>query len=670
MPQNLTRPRAELTGLLIVAGLVIAPTVILSLVTITSLKKAQAAFEIQIRDAYARSARTVISQSMAAVGARLDDALARTRAYGEAPGPQARLALARGVPGLEAVVFLDSRWRVLNPRRAAEAPPVAPAELARALEDAAAAELRDASAAVPLYEKLIGSPGLSDHLGARAYSGLARSLANAGRTADAVSAYGKLAAMPYDRGELSLPLVARFRLWQLQPGDDSLSALLDDCLAASLDAPPEQIRFYIESVRGSLSANTSPIAAQVPAVLDARAGDERLVPAARYLVPATVLSSSAEGAPPAWKSVKVGDRRLLFTAFVLPRKDGLRGAAALFADPAALTDGIIAPFLNAQPARESVAFALSVADAPAFAPAGFEKIILEEPFPAPLEFLTLAAYSKGGAIEELARDRITLISWAFALTSLVFLMGVVSVLVWARRRASLARLQTDFVANVTHELKTPLTAIRSLAETVELNRLTAPERRDEFLSAIVLETERLSRLINNVLDFSRFERGTLRLRLEKSDISALVAEVVSSFKAALPQEESDAVRMSLPADPVWAIVDADAVTRAIWNILDNAWKYSEPPRDIHISLAAGKGRAVIAVADNGIGLKPADVRRVFRKFYRVDSSLSAETQGAGLGLSLVKAYVESHRGSVDVKSAPGKGSTFSIVLPLDTEAPQ
>jgi len=106
------------------------------------------------------------------------------------------------------------------------------------------------------------------------------------------------------------------------------------------------------------------------------------------------------------------------------------------------------------------------------------------------------------------------------------------------------------------------------------------------------------------------------------------------------------------------------VTRALFNLLDNAHKYSNPPRSIRVKVAVRDGHAVVSVSDNGIGLTAREMRSVFRKFYRVDTSLSARTQGAGLGLSLVKAYVEAHGGAVEVESKPGEGSTFSIVLPL------
>ncbi len=258
-----------------------------------------------------------------------------------------------------------------------------------------------------------------------------------------------------------------------------------------------------------------------------------------------------------------------------------------------------------------------------------------------------------------------LLWWGIVLASLMVLTGIAAVVMWARRRARLARLQTDFVANVTHELKTPLTGIRSLAETLALGRITASDRQAEFVSAIVRETDRLAQLINNVLDFSSIERGNARLRPERADLTELLQTAVEAFRATLPEGDDSRITVAAPDEPVEAVVDSDSISRAVTNLLDNAWKYSHAPRRIAATLSTEDGQASIAVSDNGVGIAPENAGKVFRKFFRIDSALSAETQGAGLGLALVKAYAEAHGGRVAVRSRPGEGSTFTITVPTD-----
>jgi signal transduction histidine kinase len=301
---------------------------------------------------------------------------------------------------------------------------------------------------------------------------------------------------------------------------------------------------------------------------------------------------------------------------------------------------------------------------PGSGPEGEEDFLAQARLPGAVSFWIVQARTVSGTVVDLARSKARLLWWGIVLTAVTAIGAIVALLAWARRRSRLANLQTDFVANVTHELKTPLTGIRSLAETLQFGRITSPERAGEFVGAIVRETDRLARLINNVLDFSRLERGTARLRLERTDLAELVRSTVEAFKASLGDDDGGRIIVETPAEGVPAVVDADSMSRAVTNLLDNAWKYSRPPREIRASLAAADGRATISVSDNGIGIPAAQHRKIFRKFYRVDSSLSAETQGAGLGLSLVKAYAEAHGGRVDLQAKPGEGSTFTITVPL------
>jgi signal transduction histidine kinase len=236
-----------------------------------------------------------------------------------------------------------------------------------------------------------------------------------------------------------------------------------------------------------------------------------------------------------------------------------------------------------------------------------------------------------------------------------------------RRELELADMRSQFVASVSHELRTPLTAIRMFAETLQMDRPLDQSARAEYLSTIVHESERLTRLINNVLDFSQIERGQKLYRREPAPLGAIVRQVVSTVEYPLARQGFDlhvATRDDLPL----ANVDGDAIQQALLNLLSNAMKYSTDRRRIDLTLSGVNGHAVIQVTDYGLGIAPRDQTRIFERFFRASIPENARIPGAGLGLSLVHHIVAAHGGFVDVSSTPGEGSTFAIHLPLETAA--
>jgi signal transduction histidine kinase len=254
--------------------------------------------------------------------------------------------------------------------------------------------------------------------------------------------------------------------------------------------------------------------------------------------------------------------------------------------------------------------------------------------------------------------------WRFSLALAAPLTILGGLLLWRdmRREAHLAELRTQFVSSVTHELKTPLTSIRMFAELLQMKGSVDPDH-SRFLGTIVSESERLTRLLNNVLDFSRIERGQKTYRLEPAPLADVVQSAVRTIQYPLMQQGfvlDLEVRDNVP--PV--AVDRDAVQQAILNLLTNAMRYSGEHREIRLSLSAENGSALIQVSDRGIGIPEEEQSRIFDKFYRVPVPANREISGTGLGLSLVAHIAEAHGGSVRVKSRPGEGSTFSILLPL------
>jgi signal transduction histidine kinase len=251
---------------------------------------------------------------------------------------------------------------------------------------------------------------------------------------------------------------------------------------------------------------------------------------------------------------------------------------------------------------------------------------------------------------------------SFALVAMLTLLG--GYLLWrdVRREARLAELRTQFVSSVSHELKTPLTSIRMFAELMQMSESTSTKH-SAYLETIVSESERLTRLLNDVLDFSRIERGQKTYRLEPASLPEIVNTAVRAIQYPL-NEQGFSLDLQVGEGIPPATVDRDALQQAILNLLTNAMKYSGKEREIGLRLLAENGDAWILVSDRGIGIPENQQSRIFEKFYRAPIPENREIPGTGLGLALVAHIAQAHGGSVHVNSRPGEGSTFSIRLPL------
>ena len=250
---------------------------------------------------------------------------------------------------------------------------------------------------------------------------------------------------------------------------------------------------------------------------------------------------------------------------------------------------------------------------------------------------------------------------------LMLLAGLV--LVWAnvRRELRLSRLKSDFVANVSHELKTPLALIRLFAETLELGRVPSAEKEQQYHRIINKESRRLTQLINNILDFSRIEAGRKEYRFVRGDLAAVVRDVVDAYRFQIEQQ-GFSLRVDVADDLPEMDLDPEALSQALINLLNNAIKYSPNEKAIVISARREGERVLVSVADRGIGIPKGEQKRIFEKFYRVETSVVHTTKGSGLGLALVQHITEAHGGRVEVTSAPGEGSTFTLSLPVRGEA--
>jgi signal transduction histidine kinase len=258
-----------------------------------------------------------------------------------------------------------------------------------------------------------------------------------------------------------------------------------------------------------------------------------------------------------------------------------------------------------------------------------------------------------------SRQRVYLLTLALVIGSLLFGTYVTTGVV--RRELQVAQLKSEFVSTVSHEFRSPLTAIRQVGEMLARNRV--PElRRAEYYDRITREAERLSRLVENLLDFAQIESGRKHYQLEPLATSAWLRSIAGEFRNI---RESQGLRLEalIPDDLPSVCADAAALGSAIHNLLDNAVKYSPGEDTVWLEAEASTSSVIIRVRDRGVGIAREERRRIFEKFYRTRGEITREVKGAGLGLSLVQRIVATHRGRIDCDSVPGVGTTFSVHLP-------
>lgn len=232
------------------------------------------------------------------------------------------------------------------------------------------------------------------------------------------------------------------------------------------------------------------------------------------------------------------------------------------------------------------------------------------------------------------------------------------------REIAVARLQSDFVAAVSHEFRTPLTALRQFTDMLREHPVLDDDRRRTAYDAQSRATDRLTRLVESLLDFGSMEAGARRYRFEQRDGTELVRRVVDDFRAEARAAGYDIEFRGNGSAPI--DTDDEALARAVSNLLDNAVKYSPKPSRIEVGLHTRDGQVFIAVRDHGIGIPAHEQAEVFSKFYRGEQARTRGIKGTGIGLAMVDEIVKAHHGHVEVESEPGKGSTFTIVLPSRT----
>ena len=283
--------------------------------------------------------------------------------------------------------------------------------------------------------------------------------------------------------------------------------------------------------------------------------------------------------------------------------------------------------------------------------------------------LALGIKFQGTSVADKVRDWVHNMFLILGVVSLLLVGGLMLAYRSVSKEVALARLKSDFVSNVSHELRTPLSLIRLYAETLELGRIKGQTKVEEYYRIIRTESERLTALINNILDFSRIEAGRKEYDFRQTDLAELVSDTLDTYRAQI-DEQGFTLEQSIDPGIPPVHVDREAIARSLVNLVNNALKYSDTEKFLCVKLYRADGVLKLEVVDRGIGIPRNEQSKVFEKFYRAGNPLVHNTKGSGLGLSLVRHIAHAHGGEVEVESTPGKGSKFTLVLPLERAVQQ
>jgi len=230
------------------------------------------------------------------------------------------------------------------------------------------------------------------------------------------------------------------------------------------------------------------------------------------------------------------------------------------------------------------------------------------------------------------------------------------------RQAKLNTLKNDFIATVTHELKTPLASMRVLVDTLLEGSYNDQKQAVEYLGLISKENKRLTGLIDNFLTFSRMERNKQAFDIVDCPAADIVNDAAAAVKTKF-NEKNCRFSVTIGDDLASILADKDAMVTVLVNLLDNAYKYNGDEKVIELSVYNENENVCFTVKDNGIGMSPRVQKKVFERFYQADNKLSRSAEGCGLGLSIVKFILDAHNGTIDIKSEPKKGTVFTVTIP-------
>lgn len=269
----------------------------------------------------------------------------------------------------------------------------------------------------------------------------------------------------------------------------------------------------------------------------------------------------------------------------------------------------------------------------------------------------------GVTLEDLVKERTTTSIAILAVLGSIFAFGIYFLYSNIKREIYLSQAKSEFVSNVSHEIRTPLSLIGMFAETLETGRVSSEEKKKEYYSIISKETQRLSRIVNRILNFSQLEANKKTFNFQSVQVNDLCADILKMYFYPM-QEKGFVFEFNPDANVLPIRADRESVSEVLVNLLDNAIKYSRDNKRITITTGMTDRFTFISVKDQGIGIAKNHQRDIFDQFYRAPTGDVHTTKGSGLGLALVKKIVEAHHGDIKVDSTPDKGSTFTVYFPL------
>ena len=284
-------------------------------------------------------------------------------------------------------------------------------------------------------------------------------------------------------------------------------------------------------------------------------------------------------------------------------------------------------------------------------------------------FRLLLSENKPGFLTTLLKAGSGLYLFIFILIALLMVLGFVFTLYTLNVELRLNKLKSEFISNVSHELKSPLTSIRMMTEMLHLNRVETEERKSVYYSAMLEESEHLSHLIDNILDFSRMDDERKKYDFKDLEMDELLVKFLELTRERLPASGFD-IRYTCPDRVPVIQADSDAMLQVFYNLIDNAIKFSGTSRQIDVSLSSGDEELLFCVKDYGIGISAKDQERIFDRFYRSEETQKRGIRGSGIGLTIVRKIVEAHNGHLTLESNPGAGSTFCVHLPINKNREQ
>jgi signal transduction histidine kinase len=495
----------------------------------------------------------------------------------------------------------------------------------------------------------------SDTVRAAALVGLGRNLRKAGRTGEALAVYDELAA-------LGSTVVAGL------PAE--LVAREARCSTFETSAQPDELRREADALMRDLESGRWR--------LTRSAYEFRVSEARRWMngtsaspapTQAAALSTAVETLVDGWRArpeLSAGRRIEMVGAYgVLTLwRSGMDGLSAIVAGPQYL-----AAMARDAAADSRVGLALTSPDGRVIAgqwPKAPERAAVRTAAATRLPWtIHVSGTDPGASTPEVVGRRRLLLAGLSVLTLLLLTSSYLIVRAMTRELA-VARLQSEFVASVSHEFRSPLTSLRQLSSMLVQGRLPSDRERQRSYEFIEAETGRLQRLVEGLLDFGLTEAGETRYRLAPVDARDLVRDTVGAFQRTV-SGSGYKVELSMPVSDCGVRADRDALGRALWNLLDNAVKYSPDNRTVRVDVAPQEHRLAVSVSDQGVGIPASEQQAIFRKFVRGASSREAGIRGTGIGLAMVKHIVVAHGGEIRLESAPGAGSRFTILLPMETD---